>query len=229
MELLRGHQDHDNCPRCQEEEETTRHVLQCQDPRATETWEMQINKLTEWFNKKDTPADLQFAILRRINQWRKDQTFTEIQGTQLLKDAIQEQDCIGWYNFHLGRISHKFSDIMQQHYSFSESRRSGEVWAKQLINQVWDIAWNMWEHRNYINHHTMTPQEQDKLIQLQQKVRDQFEQGYHSLNALDYHFLENEEKVLELDYSTMYKWLQSITAARESNERSKRLQHSHIA
>ena len=73
---------------------------------------------------------------------------------------------IGWWNFMLGRITPKFAAVQQQHYMSMEKRQQGKTWSRKLIRQLWDIAWTMWEHRNFITHHTLTTRKEALLAQI---------------------------------------------------------------
>ena len=54
----------------------------------------------------------------------------------------------------LGRISKQWSIIQARHYQDIKSRRTGERWASNLLKEIWNIHWNMWNHRNEALHAT---------------------------------------------------------------------------
>jgi hypothetical protein len=64
-----------------------------------------------------------------------------------LQDALQAQDVIGWDNFFDGRLSIAWERIQESHYKWCQSRNSGRRWTIALIQKLWDVAWDLWEHR----------------------------------------------------------------------------------
>jgi len=42
----------------------------------------------------------------------------------------------------------ELATIQQQHYLFLSSRCSSKWWLNYLIKKLWDIAWDLWNHRN---------------------------------------------------------------------------------
>ena len=87
-----------------------------------------------------------------------------------VREAIAEQDQIGWWNFSLGRMSTKFAPIQSRHYESLGLRRTGAVWARKLITELNEILWEMWEHRNHVLHKTMTPQKEQQLENIREQI-----------------------------------------------------------
>ena len=54
---------------------------------------------------------------------------------------------------------------------------------------MWDVFDEMWNNRNYGKHHTKTVDVQTKCTQLKEKIQQQFNIGYSSLNADNYSLL----------------------------------------
>jgi len=135
-----------------------------------------------------------------------------------VQQAIAEQDKIGWWNFLLGRVSKKFANIQQRHYLSLGSRRSGSVWVRKLVTELWQILWTMWEHRNHIQHNTLTPRKEQLLNRLRQEIREQFAQGTNGLPKRDHHYLEakNKEWALTQDLETTTTWLAAVAHSREA-------------
>ena len=119
---------HDNCPRCNEPDKDTMHVLTCNDPRAMVQRDESLAKLWEWMTKADTSPALQRAIIRRTKLWFSGETITApwaSGGVLRFWDAMEAQDGIGWDNFMHGRVSKKISEYQDRHYRSKESKQSG--------------------------------------------------------------------------------------------------------
>jgi hypothetical protein len=64
------HQTHSNCPRCGIPNETTAHIIQCQDKGAKTLWQLEICKMEQWMlNNEGHPEMVQF-ICSRIRDWQ---------------------------------------------------------------------------------------------------------------------------------------------------------------
>jgi hypothetical protein len=218
MAFRRKHQDHSDCPRCQEPDETTHHVIQCNDARADVCWNLQLQHLTAWIQEQDTLPAISQLILSRLNDWRNNRPFTQHQCTPALQAALDKQDQIGWWNFLLGRVAIDFATLQTQHYQEQGRRRTGRTWLSALIKQLWDVSFTMWEHRNHILHGDMTPRKLQQFRILQTQAQEQFHIGTGTLLPEDHHWLQDKESVLALDLPSLQLWYKSITLARESFE-----------
>ena len=59
---------HEECPLCQQCK-TAKHVLQCKDQRAQDTWKMSRTKLGTCMEKHYTNPEISSAILTRLQSW----------------------------------------------------------------------------------------------------------------------------------------------------------------
>jgi hypothetical protein len=53
-------------------------------------------------------------------------------------------------------------------------QNTGKQWAKKLIIQLFNISWDMWEHRNGIKFNTMTPAKIRETIELNRQIEQEF-------------------------------------------------------
>jgi hypothetical protein len=96
--------NHSWCPRCDQEDETTLHVLQCTNSEAKDEWNKALCDLDSWMGKYHTQPDLHHAILTLLIGWH-DNDYTLLPSAHhnhQLFDAIKNQSNIGVYNFLLG-------------------------------------------------------------------------------------------------------------------------------
>jgi len=65
----RNYQEHSLCPRCGEQDETTKHVIRCQAVDTRQRWKTGIKAIRQWFITTSTEPDLQHAIFQRLEEW----------------------------------------------------------------------------------------------------------------------------------------------------------------
>jgi hypothetical protein len=66
-----------------------------------------------------------------------------------------------------------WSEVQHRYYEL-DSRRTGLRWLTALIQKLWDVAWDMWDHRNRVLH----DQEHSVARDLQiQQITDEFATG----------------------------------------------------
>ena len=126
---------------------------------------------------------------------------------RVLQAAIKEQDVIGWENFLFGRFSIKLRNHQQWHLDRIGSSKKATSWASSLINETWDLVFQMWDHRNKINKGTLTAQDKKELKSLQHQVKKQFQKGRKGLNQTDHHLLSDKHDVLSLELPDLREWV----------------------
>ena len=218
MAIRRKHQDHSHCPRCDREDETTKHVVQCQDARAAACWAAEVTRVHQWMESVNTEPTLHASILKRLAAWRSGRPLPPLHGlSPPVAAAIAEQDAIGWWNFLLGRVSARFADVQAAHYLSIESQRGGRTWLTALIREVADLSFAMWEHRNNVLHNTMTPKDQAELATLRQLIKDEFAKGLATLLQQDQHWLQEKDLLLKMTLSETRLWLATMDGARAAH------------
>jgi hypothetical protein len=187
MEQIRGNQDHAGCPRCGQFEDTA-HVVRCKGTNTTVIFEVAVRKLEILMGDKFTAPDIISAVGTRIRQWRQFSTNQTLdQATPLprhrkqdefgAKEAVGDQDKIGWYNLLLGRMSAKWMDAQQKYIESLDKRTTGRRWTIAIISKLWDISWDMWQHRNHIKHNAVHPHKQLELDSIGHQVDELYAQG----------------------------------------------------
>ena len=220
-ELRRRHQDHSECPRCQTPIEDTEHVLLCPHPEATATWDLELGKLHNWLIDHHTDPRIGTLIMDGLRAWRKNIPHRHGYFSPDLRTALSNQRAIGWDNFLMGRMSKNWATAQTSYLrSIGRSRSSGTLWLRQLIQRVWDITWQLWEHRNNILHNSMTPRKQAELDNLRDQARREFAKGQTGLDPNDYDMLEDKDEVLEMTLTEIKLWVQAIRLARAAYQRT---------
>ena len=99
LQLYR-HQTHRKCPRCNIDETTVAHVLRCPASAAQQLWLRSISELRSWLDKHDGNPELCDLICENLTAWHRQGFFPANQvQDRLLRNAIKEQDRIGWQSF----------------------------------------------------------------------------------------------------------------------------------
>jgi hypothetical protein len=73
--------------------------------------------------------------------------------------AFAAQDRIGWLAFFEGCIVVEWAGVQEAHFLWFGRRNTGKRWATSLVVKLWDIAWDLWDHRNQIKHNLKTAQD----------------------------------------------------------------------
>ena len=154
VEMVRRRQWREpRCPRCGAAVETADHVLRCPHSEAKHRWHESLTRLDRWMALRHTQPSVARMILDHLRAWVDDSDytppFTSVPG---LRDALEEQSQLGWTSAVMGFWSLHWAAVQQQHYQFLGKRYSGRRWLASLIQQLWNTAWDQWEHRNAIFH-----------------------------------------------------------------------------
>ena len=216
MHLRRQYQDHSQCPRCGQPDETTQHVIQCHSNSATTEWNIRITALSQWLTKHHTNTFLHTAILQRLQEWRTSAPRRGISGPAAIRITIDHQDQIGWWPFLLGRVHQSFESCMDAHFQSNKFRNTGRPWLSNLITQLWDLQFLMWEHRNAIEHSDMTPAKQLQLDVLRTQAVEELGIGCATLLPTDKHLFEDGDRTSNLNLVEMKQWLLEVRQAREA-------------
>ncbi len=216
--LLRcRYQDHSRCPCCGQEDEDTLHVLRCNEAGAKIKRNEAIRELDKWMHKKATAPPLLEGIIDRVSSWLLDVPPMPVNCyDSLQQEAFAEQDQMGWWNFLLGRMSSKFAKSQDEYYKRIGSRQGGKRWLTALIQKMWDVSWDLWEHRNGIAHTDMTPARIEELHDLRLQAKEEFAKGTTNLGSLDHCRLADQQQVLSLRLLDLQSWLRGIRLARQS-------------
>jgi len=202
---LWGQKDYDTCPSCSAIE-TANHVWICPASGPTAKWEETLLGLDRWLTKNKTDRTIKCSLLDSLRQWR-----TGDDLTLLPRSALEaHQDSIGWHGVIEGCLSTYWMDTQQQYFASIKKRRSSLRWITQLIVKLWDVAWDLWEYRNDVEHKN---DRADLLLKCNHDIQEEIEKGFAGLGQFHV-FNENEDLVTA---SLAYKraLLRNVQTARE--------------
>jgi hypothetical protein len=95
MQKICGFWDNSRCPRCKQENKTTRHVIVCTSNGAAQEWTNQITNLGLWLIEMNTHPSVQKCILESLMSHSTATLFTT-SADPFCFSAAREQDEIGW-------------------------------------------------------------------------------------------------------------------------------------
>ena len=221
----RHHQTHSHCPRCDQDNEDSTHVLQCQHPSARVKWSLATTALCDWMIDERTHPEFREAILQRLNEWRNQEEQIPVQGSRAVREAIQCQDAIGWENFIMGRLAPQLAQFQQHSYTQQHSRRTGQSWASHLINQLWLVMWAMWEQRNEVNTTELTAQGKRERSHLLAQITQEQAKGKASLAKADRGLMAHATAMRTATNPEIKEWLKQVANARASHARNVAREH----
>jgi hypothetical protein len=216
-------QDHAECPRCSQFEDTA-HVLQCQAPRAINQWKSSLAKLDTWMAKSTTMPALRSAIINRLQAWQQsDPTAAPTYNWPGVDDLIRKQTSVGWRVFLEGGVLQEWASKQQDYYTWLDRKNTGKRWTTTLIKKLWEICWDMWEHRNGELHNPASPAALREHARLDALITLEYA-NIRRLFRKDLRWFRRPRDVLiteTLDYKLQ--WLESVRLARARFHRRHRL------
>jgi hypothetical protein len=114
-----------------------------------------------WLESVNTANNITYWIIQCLMEWRSNEpsslVHTDMPG--LLLAILAAQDRIGWLAFFEGCSAVEWSGVQEAHFLWLGCRNTGKRWATSLIEKLWEIAWDLWDHRNQIKSNLETAQD----------------------------------------------------------------------
>ena len=206
-------QESAKCIRCDAVVEDARHVWLCKGEGVQTRWDQSIKKLREWMTMQQTQPNLANVICDRLSAWRLNiEPKVKVLPFLGLRDTVQLQDEVGWQAFLEGTPVKQWAEVQQCYYDWIKSKKSGERWLAAVIQKVWDVAWDLWEHRNSIVH---AKDSSAQLMKLQMEIKAEFEMGPATVTTdARILFRPGLDTILKGDEAQQTAWLIRIQRAR---------------
>ena len=158
----------DKCPRCNSEVEDLDHFLRCPHPDR-KVWEVRfLRNLATYCNSKPcTSQALLDVLIQGLSNWLQITTSATLHDGFVdghldaskfpdhFLGLITAQNSIGWGQLFRGRVSNLWVYHHDQYVSeqkLTDVKNSGSIWMKQVILQLWDHLFALWENRNQLIH-----------------------------------------------------------------------------
>ena len=163
--------------------------------------------------RSNTDPNIVEGLLQQLRQWRTGTvTPDEFETTPDTQTAFDNQDGIGWQALLEGAPAKGWSDAQQRYYDALGRRNTGERWLTAIIQKLWDVAWDLWDHRNNVLH-----KKDDGVLrqQLQTDIREQVNLGSSTVTAQARPLLRQRLAVLLTARTEVQKaWLLRVVNAR---------------
>jgi hypothetical protein len=199
------------CPRCGMREDVE-HIWRCTHDTA-DLWQKSLESLKHWLSEHRTHPELQDTIIRGLNGWRTGNGVPLTSQVPWIQEVLTKQYKCGWRNFFEGFIVNEWRTAQDQFYSRIRSRHSSKRWLSALIRKMWQIAWDLWEHRNGYLHNR---ENSIISIEVNQNIISQFDLGSQHLDrptrAL---FSRGCAAILRKPLDIRIAWLRRVQAARD--------------
>ena len=135
---------------------------------------------------------------------------------------MNDQDAMGWHNFMFGRISNGWVDTQQRYLERLGKKQTGKRWAAAIIEKVWEISWNMWQHRNHIKHNTLHPRRAAEMAELDRSLSEAYDRGNSKLLGQDQQlFAKTKHKLLKGTFIEKSQWIASVAMGHQKAKRAK--------
>jgi hypothetical protein len=200
-----------NCPRCGQVEDV-QHIWVCKHD-TRKIWDKALENLRSWMMTQGTHPDVIANIIKGLSGWHNGTTEKLFSAVPWIQQALDNQDKSGWRNFFEGFLVDDWRTAQDRYYARIGSRRSSRRWLSALIRKMWQIAWDLWEHRNGYLHN-----EENNLIsgEVNQKIFAEFQLGCKQLDkntrAL---FQLGLSAILQKPLDIRVQWVRRVQAARE--------------
>jgi hypothetical protein len=146
------------CPGCGKVE-NARHLWLCQEPAVFFVWVLLMFSFSAWLEAIHTANDVTFWVIQLYTERQSplplSRAYTDMPG---LMQAIDAQDCMGWLAFFEGCIAVEWAGVQEAHFIWLGHRNAGKCWATSLILKLWEISWDLSDHRNQVKHNLETAQ-----------------------------------------------------------------------
>lgn len=209
------HQEFTNCPRCDNPDETTEHILRCQDAESNNLWEAETEKLKQWLTDNDCEPHMKNYIIASLTAWRNNTPYPDVPDDETLSRAAEQQQQLTWKGFLNGCLSKHWRIAQQNYLDTKRSSKSSLLWASRLQHQVWMLQWNLWEKRNDFIHNQNDKVHPREAAHLREAILEEWIMNDEGLTE-EYHCLLTGTLQERLDSSHVQQqqWLTSIWLAR---------------
>jgi len=131
--------------------EDATHVWLCKGPGTEELWSKVVAELEVMMQKLDTDPTLAHIISLYLRSWRTSEAIT-YEPPWKFQALLPSQSAVGWGKFFEGWVVSQWTEQQNRYYKIIRSHRTGRCWTIAILQKLWNIAWDMWEHRNRTLH-----------------------------------------------------------------------------
>lgn len=215
-----SYQKHSKCPRCQQPNESTAHIIQCPHADAISLWEREVQTLHKWMKDNYGEPNMIDIIRDSLLEWRNSSRgYLNVPNNALLRTAVRRQQNIGWRSFIEGFWTREWRECQHAHLANIRSKRSSLLWITKVQRRIWEIAWKMWMHRNGALHNEGTTINRYEMRALDMEIREEMTLGMDGLDRkYSFLFQGSLDSKLEETMTQKRMWIMNVWAARDNTE-----------
>ena len=139
-----------------------------------------------------------------------------------MNDLVTAQDLIGWRAFLEGCVLQTWTVKQQEYYDWLEKKNTGQRWVETLIKRLWQVSWDMWEHRRGELKNPSSPALLREHARLDALITPEYD-DIRQLAKKDRRWFRRPKEVLfteTIDYKLQ--WLESVSLASQRYSRRHR-------
>ena len=196
------------------------HVMTCRSISASELRETQLQELQVWLRSRNTDPSITSFLITGLRSW-----FHDPYGDKPLYycphprtfRALTQQLELGWFALLCGYITSDLSQAQHNYFRYTQWKKHGDTWAKQLSIKLWSITFNIWKHRNNVLHDTEAIHQLSGMEILKQSITAVYNLGQDEL-PMPYSpfFYQPLPLLLRKSHTYLKRWFMTVRAGRES-------------
>ena len=201
------------CPFCHEEDESTEHVLRCKHDECFSLRRNLITKLDLWLQSQSTAPHIQSYIINSLQQYLGHANHANLYED----DSLCDQSKIGGEYLLYGFISKQMVRDQHTYFQSCQSRKTGVIWGSKVIKQLWNIVYQLWDHRNKKLHDDNNLYSYNGLQSLRDCITKEHRLGQGSLHEVyRIYFRSPLPTLLRHTLEYQRRWFLLIRSAREA-------------
>jgi len=113
-------------------------------------------------------------------------------------------------------VSIEWREIQHQYYVFLKSRHTRCRWVVELLKKLWDVSWDLWEHRNSVLHEAESRPAIRDVRQIDLTISSLFQSlnSYEPIPSNDAHLISTPlVALLKKELIFKQEWLRQASAA----------------
>ena len=177
--LRRNHAKDDQCPCCEEIEDTD-HLLKCNNDEIRDIYENKMTELQRWLGETTT---IEIARgIQAVSKAFRTETPLDLSNCtdNMVKAAAKQQFELGQRAFVGGWWSKRWMTLQKLHYQESGKRNKPAIWMARVITRIQGIIRDMWFERNNQLHNKensehnkrKTAELNDRITSIFRKLKD---------------------------------------------------------
>jgi len=129
--------------------------------------------------------------------------------------ASQSQNLLGWDCVLDGWLSLEWRKQQEAYWKLWHKQKSSKRWISELVKKLWNIAWDMWAHRNGILHSSTVSRDNILDSRVNEQITELHHQGLQDLPRDAFALFQTPlAELLRQPRHYKEKWLASVAAAK---------------